>query len=314
LLEKLPHFVSEKLVTADVQKADAAVYKLTDDMYGVFTVDVFSPIVDDPVIFGKIVLANCISDVCAMGGTPVLGLNLCMFPKNLEIDALGEILKGASQAAIENGVLIVGGHTTDDKEIKYGLSVFGLVSPKELRLSSNAKPGDHVILTKALGTGILYEAKNHMAVDFDFAVKSMIQSNKTASEILKKYNCDCCTDVTGFGLGVSAFEVARESEVSISIHAMKLPLLPGVLEASKFHTCPVLAANIDMCGKDFINDGTEPHFVNILFDAQTSGGLLAFVDAGKADECVVALKRADYEASDIGEVFDAKPPKIFLRS
>jgi selenide,water dikinase len=296
----LPDFSDPKLLTGGLKKSDAAVYEIDENTLGVFTVDVFGPIVDDPETFGRIVFANCISDVCAMGGKPLLALNIALFPGGLPIEPLSDILKGCALAAKEKGVIIAGGHTTDNKEIFYGLSVFGIASKDSLRLSKNAKAGDKIILTKPIGTGILFAGKDKF--DFNKAIPYMVSDSIEASNILGKFGVKCCTDVTGFGLALTCLEVAEESNVGMSLNLEDIPLIGDTLEAAQYFTCPVLAKNIDKAKDKVIFEKADPHWINIVFDAQTSGGLLAFVAPDKTSSCLDELVSVGYEAKIIGEV------------
>ena len=306
MLESLPEFKSNKLLTAGMSKADAAVYEIGDGLYGVFTVDVLSPIVDDPVTFGRIVFANCISDILSMGGTPVLALNVALFPRDIEIEKLGEIIRGCALSAIENGVLIAGGHTAKNNDVKYGLSVFGTVAKDKIRLSDRAKPGQVIVLTKPIGTGILFAGKAKYNQEFEKAVGWMVKTNTCASKIFSEIGINCSTDVTGYGLAVSLLEVAQSSGCEMHIEASKIPIMEGVLEASQFYTCPVLAQNMDMMGDDLvIGQDVEPHFLNIANDAQTSGGLIGFVDEDKISDCLGALEGSRCFARVIGNVASA---------
>lgn len=304
MLQNLPDISDQRLLTGGLKKSDAAVYEIDENTLGVFTVDVFGPIVDDPETFGRIVFANCISDVCAMGGRPVLALNIALFPGGLPVEPLSRILQGCAMAAKEKGVIIAGGHTTDNKEIFYGLSVFGIASKDSLRLAKNAKAGDKIILTKPIGTGILFAGKDRF--DFDKAVPFMVSDSIEASNILGKYGVKCCTDVTGFGLALTCLEVAEESNVGMEISLNQIPLIGDTFEAAQYFTCPVLAKNMDKAGDKVILKNPAPHWVNIVFDAQTSGGLLAFVAPDKASSCLDELVGAGYEAKMIGEVVDGQ--------
>ncbi len=296
------------MITRDVTKADAVVFRLDKDRYGIYSVDVFSPIVEDPESFGRVVFANSISDICAMGGKPLVALNVCMFPLQVPVDKLNSILLGASKAAIENGVFIAGGHTTKNDELHYGLSVFGECKPENLRMANNARDGDHIILTKAIGTGIMFAAKDKVeSLEWDSAVQSMMQTSIKASEILTHFGCRCSTDITGFGLVPHLFEVLEESKLSADIIPENIPLLPGVFDLANIYLCPVLSDNMGLVGNNFIAGDSDPRWMNICFDAQTSGGLLAFVSPNKSDECVIELKKAGYPASVIGSVSKGKP-------
>lgn len=297
---------SEKLLTGDLSKSDAAVYKLTDDLLGIFTVDVFAPIVDDPEMFGRIVFANSISDICAMGGQPLLALNIALFPRDIETPRLADILKGCALAAQEHDVLIVGGHTAKDQEVKFGLSVFGTANPSQIRLSNQAKPGQAIILTKPLGTGILYSAREK--IDFNQCVPSMIQVNCKASRILSAFECKCATDVTGFGFAVSLYEILNESNISADISVEGIPLFPDTFKMAGSYTCPVLMDNISVVEKNMtLEQDLSPEWTNIIGDAQTSGGLLAFIDADKADDCLTKLRKSGVDAGIVGYAKEGKP-------
>ncbi len=310
----MPKFESDRLLTSGVSKTDAAVFRVNGDMLGVYTVDVFAPIVDDPEDFGRIAFANCVSDVCAMGGRPVIALNVCLFPPKAPVEKLALILKGAGEAALENGVVVGGGHTTKVDELQYGLFVYGQMNRNQLRLATNARPGDHIILTKPIGTGILFAAKDHEDVgdSWEVAIESMKLTSIAASEILHQFNCDCCTDVTGFGLVPHLLEVLEESNVACEILTKKIPLFQNVEELSKKYICPVLMSNMELAKEKFDPDRTEPHWTNICFDAQTSGGLLAFINENQVEECVLRLREAGYTASDIGVVM-AGEPRVTLK-
>jgi selenide,water dikinase len=301
----MPKMTDERLLTGDLSKSDAAVYRLTDDLCGIFTLDVFAPIVDDPETFGRIVFANSISDICAMGGQPMLALNIALFPREIDTPHLAAILKGCALAALEHNVLIVGGHTAKDQEVKYGLSVFGVASQNQLRLSNLAKPGQAIILTKPLGTGILYAARE--VIDFEQCVPSMTQVNCRASRILANYDCKCATDVTGFGFAVSLAEILRESRVGADISVSGIPLFPDTFAMASKYTCPVLSDNINDVTDILIIDPTlGPEWINIFGDAQTSGGLLAFIEADKADDCLKKLIKSGVVAGIVGHVTEGE--------
>lgn len=295
----------ERLLTGDLSKSDAAVYKLTDDLLGIFTVDVFAPIVDDPETFGRIVFANSVSDICAMGGQPLLALNIALFPREIETPKLAEILRGCALAAIEHNVLIVGGHTAKDQEVKFGLSVFGTAKPGDIRMSNAGRPGQAIILTKPLGTGILYAAREKY--DFNQCIQSMTQINCRASRILAQYDCRCATDVTGFGFAVSLYELLEESKIGAKINVSKIPLFKDAFEAAKNYTCPLLMENISSVEHRLqIGENVSAEWTNLLGDAQTSGGLLAFVDMDKTEECVFKLKKAGVNAEWIGQTLEGE--------
>ncbi len=242
-----------------------------------------------------------------MGGTPVLGLNVCMFPAAAPVEKLNLILKGASESAQKEGVIIAGGHTTKNDELHYGLSVYGTVKPVDLRLSSNAKPGDHIILTKGLGTGILFAAKDRAeGVNWQSAIDSMKQTSVIASKILTEFGCRCSTDITGFGFVPHLLEVLEESRVAAKINPESLPLLPGVIDFSRSFACPVLSTNMELAGAKFDSGKHDPKWINICFDAQTSGGFIAFVSEENAGKCLEKLIDAGYQAADVGEVAEGE--------
>jgi selenide,water dikinase len=274
---------------------------------GVFTTDVLAPIVDDPEKFGRIVFANCISDICAMGAKPFIALNIALFPSKAPTFELSRILQGSALAAKENGVIVGGGHTAKDEEVKFGMAVLGFADKKDIRMSNNAKPGDKLILTKGIGTGILFAAQKSGINCLEQAIDSMLQTNIKASEVLGEFGCECCSDVTGFGLAVTLLEILEESGLGAVLESQNIPLLPMVAEVSKNYACPVLGINLDMIGDKLrIPEHIEPNFINILGDAQTSGGLLAFVKSDIAEECAEKLRNCGYLAAVIGEVTDGE--------
>lgn len=303
----MPSFDSEKLLTRNLKKADAAIFEIAGDFCGVFTTDVLAPIVDDPETFGRIVFANCISDICAMGAKPFIALNIALFPSKAPTFELSKILQGSAMAAKENGVIIGGGHTAKDEEVKFGMAVLGITDRNAIRMSNNASSGDKIILTKGIGTGILFASHKNGMDGFEHAIDSMLLTNIKASEILAEYGCRCCSDVTGFGLAVTLLEVLEESGLGAVVESQKIPLLPTVAEASKSFACPVLGMNLEMIGnKMVIPDHIEPNFINIMGDAQTSGGLLAFVKGDIAKECAEKLVSCGYQASVIGEAVNGE--------
>jgi len=277
---------------------DAAVYKLTDQMALVQTVDFIPPVVDDPFVFGQIAAANSISDIYAMGGRPLTALNICNFPtKGIQKSDLAKILEGGFEKAREAGVAIVGGHTIRDHELKYGLAVTGIIDPKKVVTNAGARPGDKIILTKPIGTGVLIQAYRDGKVDdavMEKAVKQMVTLNKTASELMQSYRAHACTDVTGFGLLGHLFEVAHASHVSITLNFAKIPCYLESIGLIERHTSTgVTAANREMVQGNVTFDETIRDAEQwLLYDPQTSGGLLIFVAA----ESAAALLRDLHEA------------------
>jgi len=287
---------------------DAGVYKLTDDLAIIQTIDYFTPIVDDPYDFGQIAAANALSDVYAMGGKPLTAMNVVCFPiESLDISVLKDILRGGVDKILEAGAVLVGGHTLDDKELKYGLSVTGTVHPKRLVTNSGAKAGDKLILTKPLGTGIISTALKAGMVDEDTVAKltkCMATLNNKASELMQEVGVHACTDITGFGLLGHTVQLAQNSGVGINISSASVPLLPRTEEFAKqglfpggsrrnreFYSTAVIIAN-----------KVPDHIQGILFDAQTSGGLLICLAPRKAELLLDKLRQAGVgEAAIIGE-------------
>lgn len=296
---------------------DASVYKLTDEIALVQTVDFFPPICDDPYTFGQIAATNALSDVYAMGGEPKLALNIMAVPKDMPSDAVHEILRGGYEKAYEAGTIITGGHSILDDEPKYGLAVTGFVHPEKILTNSGAKPGDVLLFTKPIGIGILTTAsKVGMASDesMKFAVKMMTTLNKSARDIMVRYRVHACTDVTGFGLMGHGLEMAQGSDVEIHLDIDQIDLISEALELANIGILPegmyrnrafaessVEAGNIEMAKQD------------LLFDPQTAGGLLISVDPADAEALYTELKHAVPSAQRIGIVKEYRGGKrIFL--
>jgi len=285
---------------------DAGVYQLTADLALVQTVDYFAPIVDDPYAYGQIAAANALSDVYAMGGTPKTALSIVGFPtKGVDMSVLGDILRGGVDKLNEAGVALLGGHSVRDDEIKFGYAITGLIEPKNIKENRNAKPGARLILTKPLGTGLITTALKRGKASPDHvqaAIHTMSQLNRRASEICLEFRVDTMTDVTGFGLAGHALEVAKASGVSIEINHRQLPLLPGVIEYSHEGFCAGgLTNNREFFGPQLsIASSISSDIQNILFDPQTSGGLLVFCRSDDADILQKKLQSAGIHAVEIG--------------
>jgi selenide,water dikinase len=276
--------------------------RLNDDMAIVFTTDFFTPIVDDPRDFGRIAATNALSDVYAMGATPLVALNIAAFPsKTLPLSLLGEILLGGAEAARDAGIVIAGGHTIDDPEPKYGLAVVGTVHPDRVWRKGGARPGDALVLTKALGTGILSTAlKRELVRESDPDVRVMVASmstlNASAARIAKdsKLSVHAATDVTGYGLVGHLLEMVRQSEgVRAVLDAGSIVALPGALELARKGVLPGgTRSNREHAGAAFrVTDGVEDAVAWLCTDAQTSGGLLFAIPEGEASGFVEALQR-----------------------
>jgi len=296
---------------------DAGVYRLSDDVAIVQTVDFFTPIVDDPFTFGQIAATNSLSDVYAMGARPVSALNIvCFDEKAFDIEVLHEILRGGVEKASEAGVPVIGGHSVEAPEIKYGLAVNGIVHPDKIIASSGAQPGDRLVLTKALGTGIIATAlKAGLAPDEALAAStaSMLELNAAACEVMTRHEVHACTDVTGFGLVGHACEMLEGSQTGMEIKLSAVPVLPGVAEAAASGLLPAgLHRNRGFRSDDFEAAGEMKEFAeDILFDPQTSGGLLIAVAADDAEALVGDLHSAGVKrAAVIGEITAEHPCKV----
>jgi len=288
---------------------DAGVYKISEDTALVQTVDVFTPIVDDPYVYGLIAAANSLSDIYAMGAKPITALNVSCFTTEVPPKMLADILLGSLEKLKESGTVLLGGHTVTDKELKYGLAVTGLIHPDEIITNAGAKPGDKLILTKAIGTGIMSTALKNGTIgddEFEEAVDSMATLNKVASEAMQKIGVNACTDVTGFGLAGHLFEMLDASGVSCRLQFAKIPFLNGLFKLIEQDEVPGGAfANQRYFGKHFIYQDELSEAEKIgFFDPQTSGGLLISVPAKCADELLNELKDKKVKAEMIGEILD----------
>lgn len=298
---------------------DAGVYKLSENLAIIQTVDFFTPIVDDPYMFGQIAAANALSDVYAMGGKPLTAMNIVCFPaKTMDISILREILKGGLDKIREAGATLVGGHSVEDPELKYGLSVTGTIHPSKVLTNVGGEAGDRLILTKPLGTGIINTAiKAGMADEksIDRVTSSMARLNNTASEVMQEIGARACTDVTGFALLGHAFEMIQGTGKGIIIHGSRVPIFPGALNFAETGLVPGGTYR----NRDFrihqvdVDPGVSPYLLDILFDPQTSGGLLIAVPEEKAEKMVRRLKeRGIEEATIIGEVVNDPKEKIAI--
>lgn len=295
---------------------DAGVYKISEDLALIQTVDFFTPVVDDPYTYGLVAAANSLSDVYAMGGQPKTVLNICCFAKEVPAKMLAEILRGGADKVSESGAVLLGGHTVTDKEIKYGLAVTGVVHPDKVLANAGANPGDVLVLTKPLGTGIISTAyKNDVIGDEEFneAIVSMSTLNKSASEAMQKVGVNACTDITGFGLAGHMYELASASGVACRVSFSKLPFLQGLFELIDKSQVPGGAyANKGHFGKwvTFDEDISDAQKIAV-FDPQTSGGLLISVEAEKADDLVRELKdKGTLCAEIVAEVVACEGEKI----
>lgn len=298
---------------------DAAVYRLTDDLCVVQTVDFFPPIVDDPYDFGAIAAANAFSDVYAMGGTPLLALNTVCFPEDLDKAILIEILRGGADVAAEAGVLIVGGHTIRDPEPKYGMAVTGTVHPDRIVTNATARPGDQLVLTKPIGTGVIATAAKAQATDaatLGGAVSTMRRLNRAASEAMLAVGPNSATDVTGFGLAGHLVSMMKASGTTAHLRLGGVPLLPGTRELVERGFVPGgTRRNLESLASSVAWDAslTEDDRL-ILCDAQTSGGLLISMAADRVPALLKELSDRDTLGAVVGDVSDGGAGDIALEA
>ena len=314
----LPKINDERLLVGLENSDDAAVYKINDDLAIIQTLDFFTPIVDDPYIFGQIAAANSLSDVYAMGGEPILAMNIVCFPTCLPLEILGQILKGGSDKVSEAGALLVGGHSVEDNEPKYGLSVTGIVSPKNVLSNATAKPGDVLILTKPLGTGVVNTAIKAGLASEDGkreAIKNMSTLNRVAAMGMKEIGANSCTDITGFGLLGHAYEMAKASNVSFRIMSSSVPLLVESIDFAKMGFIPAgtYANRKYILDKIHMDSTISEHINDLLFDPQTSGGLLISISAHKADALLSYFKNnLETDFAMVGHVMNKSDKYIYL--
>ena len=319
VLSQIPVVMNENLLVGYSHSDDAGIYKINDTTALVQTMDFFPPPVDDPYLFGQIAAANALSDVYAMGGTPITAMNIVCFPDALDSDILVKILQGGASKVQEAGAVICGGHSIKDKEPKYGLSITGLINPEQIFVNDQLQIGDKLILTKPLGPALITQAYIQNSCDeelFKQATDIMIQLNKQGAEILKKHKIKCCTDITGFGLMGHLKEMLTASKLSASINFNKVPFLPKVLELMKStqFASSQKRANINRGSLEsyqFSNECTEDHSL-WLSDPQTSGGLLIAVAPEKVDQVYKELVEYYPMSSIIGEITSSTDKLIQL--
>jgi selenide, water dikinase len=318
-LRDLPKITHPNLIVGIDAPDDAGVFRLNQHTTLVQTVDFFTPIVDDPYDFGQIAAANSVSDVYAMGGTPVTALNVVCFPtKTLGTKILTQILRGGIDKLKEAGVVMVGGHTVEDSEPKYGMAVTGIIDPNKVVTTAGAKPGDQLILTKPLGIGTITSAlkfgvanKNAVAA----AVKVMAELNKTAAKVMTRIGVNAATDITGFGLFGHGYKMAELSKVSLVINAFQVPILKPAIPLAKqdiFSGSAVRTLNYTKSKVSYPPDIPE-YLIKLFADAQTSGGLLISVPKKKTQKLLTALYQSGVlDATIIGEVLPASKKKIIV--
>lgn len=297
-LENIPQMNHENLLVGYEKSDDAAVYKIDDNKAIIQTLDFFTPVVDDPFIFGQIAAANSLSDVYAMGGKPILAMNIVCFPNCLDMTILGEILKGGQSKVEESGALLVGGHSVEDNEPKYGLSVTGIVHPSKVLKNSGSRPGDVIILTKPIGTGVLNTAIKGEIIEkkhYDEAIKTMSTLNKYAADVFEEFEINGATDITGFGLIGHIIEMAKGSETSIEVFSENIPIIDGAIEYASMGIIPAGMYNNRAYFEDDVqyknSNFRDTAICDLLYDPQTSGGLLISLPEEYSLNMVEALKK-----------------------
>lgn len=318
ILSKIPKNTDKRLLVGIETSDDAAVYKLDEDRALIQTLDFFTPVVDDPYIFGQIAAANALSDVYAMGGEPILAMNIVCFPACEDMEILGEILRGGYDKVKESGALLVGGHSVDDKEPKYGLSVTGIVHPDEVRANNKIREDELLILTKPLGTGIgntALKAEILENEDYEEMVKVMVHLNKYAAQATKGFDVGGITDITGFGFLGHILEMAKGSNKSVEIYSENTPILKCAKEFAQMGILPQgMYKNKNHIGKEVsFSDSVEEYMRDIFFDPQTSGGLLISVKEEEAQKlCEKIIEKGGIEAKIIGRVMKKKESYIYV--
>ncbi len=279
VLSKLPPQNSENVIVGFENSDDAGVFRLTDEIALVQTVDFFTPVADDPEIYGRVAAINSLNDVYAMGGTPISALSIVCYPQKGDWDILAEILAGGQNAMNAENVIVIGGHSVDDQEMKFGYAVTGVIHPDKVITNAGAKPGDVLILTKPIGTGAVNTAVKHGKASKnaeEAAIRAMTTSAAPASRVMQSVGANACTDVTGFGLLGHAYEVAKASSVTLTIDSKTVPLLPDVLEliAQGMLTRGDKNNRVYVGETVRIQKGVSGEMQSALFDPQTAGGLL----------------------------------------
>lgn len=289
VLSRLPAQSNENVIVGFDTADDAGVFRLSDELALVQTVDFFTPVSDDPFIYGKVAAINSLNDVYAMGGTPISALSIVCYPQKGDWDILGEILAGGQTAMSESGVVVIGGHSVDDQEMKFGYAVTGVINPKRVITNAGARSGDVLILTKAIGTGAINTAvKNGKATPETIAAvtEAMTTSAAQASKVMQELDANACTDITGFGLIGHAYEMAKASDVTFELESGLVPLLPDVIELIR----QGMLTRGDKNNREYVGesvniaDSVSAEMQSALYDPQTAGGLLISLPSNKIDE------------------------------
>jgi selenide, water dikinase len=316
-LEKQP---SDPNLLVGFDKADdAGVYRLRDDLALVQTLDFFTPIVDDPFDYGRIAALNSINDVWAMGGTPLTAMAITCFPKKgVDFSILQEIMRGGLSVLTENKVALVGGHSVDNEQIMFGYSVTGVIDPNHVATNAGARPGDVIILTKPIGTGVISSGIKRGKASPEViaeSVATMMTPGKYAAEAIARFDVKAATDVTGFALLGHAWEMACASNVTIEIDSARVPLITGALEL----VAEGMLTGADKTNREYVGQDVEagadldPNLVKLLFDPQTAGGLLLAIASEKADDLLIDLRRNYPRAEIIGQATTADGKRIRVK-
>lgn len=297
VLSKLPHQHNENVIVGFDTADDAGVFRLTDEIALVQTLDFFTPVSDDPFVYGQVAAVNSLNDVYAMGGRPLSALSMVCFPQKGDFEILGNILEGGQRTMNEEGVVVIGGHSVDDAEMKFGYAVTGVIDPNKVVTNAGAKPGDVLILTKPIGTGAINTAvKNGKASDevIRAVTKAMTTSAAEASKAMVELDANACTDITGFGFLGHAYEMAKASRVTFEIDSSKIPLLPDVLELIEAGMLTRGDKNNRIYVGDTVSFSAQVSSImqSALFDPQTAGGLLISLKSEKADEYLAKVSDA----------------------
>jgi selenide,water dikinase len=303
-LEKQPN--DPNLLVGFDKADDAGVYLLRDDLALVQTLDFFTPIVDDPFDYGRIAALNSINDVWAMGGTPITAMAITCFPKKgVDFSILTEIMRGGLSILTENKVALIGGHSVDNEQIMFGYSVTGVIDPNHVATNAGARPGDVIILTKPIGTGVISTGIKREKASPEVVAESiatMLTPGKYAAEAIAKFDVKAATDVTGFALLGHAWEMARASNVTIEIDSSRVPLINGALEL----VAAGMLTGADKTNREYVGEdvsfagGLDPNLMKLFYDPQTAGGLLLAISEDKADDLLIELRRSYSRAEIIG--------------
>ena len=308
--------VDENLLIGYDSKDDAAVYKVSDDVAIVQTLDFFPPMVDDPYIFGQIAATNALSDVFAMGGEVKTALNIVCFPEDMDLNILGKILQGGAEKVIEAGGTLAGGHSIADDGVKYGLSVTGIVHPDKIYANNRAEAGDVLVLTKKLGVGIICTANRIGEASEESmaeAVASMTMLNKTAAEISRTYRVHACTDITGFGFLGHLHEML-DGKHSCQVFADQMPVMQNVLEyADEFYLTAAAQKNRNHVEQYVQFENIPFAMEEVLFDPQTSGGLLLAVHPADAEKMLKEMQEKGLPAAIVGKIIEKKEFEIYVK-